>query len=140
MRHIEEIKADGLQEMFSADAVRYGDLVFVSGCVPLDTAGNLIGRGDLERQTRKTLENLELVLRSAGTDFEHVLKTTVYLTDIEQRGVTHAIRREIFGARPPASTMVEVSGLGGEGIEIEIDAIAAIPASSADASGDGASG
>ncbi|MEA2331024.1 MAG: 2-iminobutanoate/2-iminopropanoate deaminase [Thermoleophilaceae bacterium] len=129
MTQIEEIKAEGLQEMFSADAIRYGDLVFVSGCVPLDTEGNLIGRGDLEQQTRKTLENLELVLRSAGTDFQHVLKTTVFLTNIAERGVTHAIRKEIFGARPPASTMVEVSRLGGEGIEIEIDAIAAIPAS-----------
>jgi enamine deaminase RidA (YjgF/YER057c/UK114 family) len=129
MSDIEEIKADGLQAMFSADAIRYGDLVFVSGCVPLDTDGNLVGAGDLERQTRKTLENLELVLRSAGTDFQHVLKTTVYLTNIEERGVTHAIRREIFGARPPASTMVEVSRLGGEGIEVEIDAIAAIPGS-----------
>jgi 2-iminobutanoate/2-iminopropanoate deaminase len=126
---ITEIKAEGLQEMFSADAIRYGDLLFVSGCVPLDSAGNLVGRGDLEAQTRKTLENLELVLRSAGTGFEHVLKTTVFMTNIEQRGVTHAIRAEIFGKRPPASTMVEVSRLGGEGIEIEIDAIAAVPPS-----------
>ena len=124
---IETVETDGLYEVFSADAIRYGDLVFVSGCVPYDTDGNLVGRGDLEAQTRKTLENLELVLKSAGTDFAHVIKTTVYMTDISKRGVTHELRREIFGARPPASTMVEVSALGGEGIEIEIDAIAAIP-------------
>jgi 2-iminobutanoate/2-iminopropanoate deaminase len=127
MTGIETIEAEGLQEMFSADAIRYGDLLFVSGCVPLATDGTLVGRGDLEAQTRKTLSNLELVLRAAGTDFAHVLKTTVYLTDISRRGVTHAIRAEIFGQRPPASTMVEVSALGGDGIEIEIDAIAAIP-------------
>jgi 2-iminobutanoate/2-iminopropanoate deaminase len=126
MPDIEEIHADGLQEMFSADAIRWGELVLVSGCVPLDGDGQLVGAGDLAAQTRKTLENLELVLRSAGSDFAHVLKTTVYLTNIAERGVTHDIRREIFGARPPASTMVEVSALGGEGIDIEIDAIAVV--------------
>jgi enamine deaminase RidA (YjgF/YER057c/UK114 family) len=131
MPEIETIEAEGLQEMFSADAIRYGELLFVSGCVPLDTDGTLVGPGDLEAQTRKTLSNLELVLRAAGTDFAHVLKTTVYLTDIGMRGVTHAIRAELFGQRPPASTMVEVSALGGEGIEIEIDAIAVIPAGGA---------
>jgi 2-iminobutanoate/2-iminopropanoate deaminase len=130
---ISEIKAEGLQEMFSADAIRYGDLLFVSGCVPLDSDGTLVGKGDLEAQTRKTLSNLERVLKAAGTDFAHVLKTTVYLTNIAERKVTHEIRREIFGRRPPASTMVEVGALGGEGIEIEIDAIAAIPATSQEA-------
>jgi len=124
---IEEIKAEGLQEMFSADAIRYGDLLFVSGCVPLDSDGTLVGRGDLETQTRKALSNLELVLKAAGSDLAHILKTTVYLTNIAERRVTHAIRREIFGQRPPASTMVEVSALGGDGIEIEIDAIAVVP-------------
>src|SRR5918997_5785021 len=117
MPRIETIEAEGLQEMFSADAIRYGDLLFVSGCVPLASDGTLVGRGDLEAQTRKTLSNLELVLSAAGTGFAHVLKTTVYLTNISRRGVTHGIRAEIFGERPPASTMVEVSALGGDGIE-----------------------
>jgi len=120
---IEEIKAD-IQEMFSADAVRWGELIFVSGCVPLDTEGNLVGAGDIEAQTRKTLENLATVLEASGSDFEHVLKTTVFMTNIADRGVTHKMRGEMFGKRPPVSTMVEVSALGGDGIEIEIDAIA----------------
>jgi enamine deaminase RidA (YjgF/YER057c/UK114 family) len=127
MPEIRRIKAEGLQKMFSADAICYGDTLYVSGCVPLNADGSLVGAGDLDAQTRKTLSNLQLVLTAAGTDFGHVLKTTVYLTDISQRAVTHAIRREIFGQRPPASTMVEVSALGGEGIMIEIDAIAAMP-------------
>jgi reactive intermediate/imine deaminase len=122
----EEIKA-GIQPMFSADAIRHGDLVFVSGCVPMDADGSLVGPGDLEAQTRKVMENLEKVLKASGTDFAHVLKTTVYMTDISSRKVPDGVRREYFGERPPASTILEVTALTAEGIEIEIEAIAAIP-------------
>jgi 2-iminobutanoate/2-iminopropanoate deaminase len=121
-----EVKVPGLYPMFSADAVRFGDLLFVSGCVSADGEGNIVG-DDLATQTRKTLDNLRMVLQAAGSDLEHVLKTTVFMLDIGQRGVTHDIRREYFGDSPPASTMVEVKGLGRPEYLIEIDAIAAIP-------------
>ena len=121
-----EVKVPGLYPMFSADAVRWGDLLFVSGCVSADGEGNIVG-DDLATQTRKTLDNLRMVLQAAGSDLEHVLKTTVFMLDIGQRGVTHDIRREYFGDSPPASTMVEVKGLGRPEYLIEIDAIAAIP-------------
>jgi 2-iminobutanoate/2-iminopropanoate deaminase len=127
MSEIEVIEAD-IQPMFSADAIRHGDLLYVSGCVPLDTAGNLVGRGDLAAQMHKTLENLGTVLAAGGSGFEHVIKTTVFITDIKKKPLTYDVRRQFFGDRPPASTMVEISALDGEGIEIEIDAIAAIPA------------
>lgn len=126
MPELEEIKAP-IQPMFSADAIRYGDLLFVSGCVPIDAEGNLVGRGDLEAQTRKVMENMKAVLEASGTDFTHVLKTTVFVTEIGRRKVADEIRREYFGERPPASTILEVTALTVEGIEIEIDAIAAIP-------------
>jgi 2-iminobutanoate/2-iminopropanoate deaminase len=122
----EEIEAD-IQPMFSADAIRFGDLLFVSGCVPMDAEGALVGPGDLEAQTRKVMENMKNVLDAAGTDFSNVLKTTVFMTDISRRKVPDAIRREYFGERPPASTIVEVTALTMKGIEIEIEAIAAIP-------------
>ena len=128
MHEIQVIEAD-IQPMFSADAIRFGDLLFVSGCVPMDADGTIVAPGDLAAQTRRTLENLGTVLRAAGTDFEHVIKTTVFITDISRKPETYDVRREFFGTRPPASTMVEVSALDGEGITIEIDAIAAIPAS-----------
>src|SRR5262245_6432706 len=115
--------------MFSADAIRWGDLLFVSGCVPMDTDGALVGEGDLEEQTRKVMENLEKVLSAAGTDVSHILKTTVFMTDIAQRKIPDAIRREYFKDRRPASTIVEVTALTAEGIDIEIEAIAAIPSS-----------
>jgi 2-iminobutanoate/2-iminopropanoate deaminase len=123
---IEEVTAE-IQPMFSADAIRYGDLLFVSGCVPMDSEGSLVGEGDLEAQTRKVMENMATVLEAAGTDFAHILKTTVFMTDISRRNVPDAVRREYFGDRPPASTILEVTALTGKGIEIEIEAIAAIP-------------
>lgn len=126
MAELQPVEAD-IQPMFSADAMRYGDLLFVSGCVPLDAEGKLVGKGDLATQMRKTLENLGTVLAAAGTDFAHVIKTSVFLTDIKKKPLTYDVRREFFGSRPPASTLVEVSGLDGEGLEVEIDAIAAIP-------------
>jgi enamine deaminase RidA (YjgF/YER057c/UK114 family) len=122
-----EIKVAGLYPMFSADAVRYGDLIFVSGCVSADSEGNIVGEGDLAAQTRKTLDNLRMVLQASGADLKDVLKTTVFMLDIGQRGVTHDIRKEYFGDAPPASTMVEVKGLGRPEYLIEIDAIAAAP-------------
>jgi len=123
----QEIQA-GIQPLFSADAIRHGDLLFVSGCVPMDAEGGLVGAGDLEAQTRKVMENLEQVLTAGGTDFAHVLKTTVYMTDIAQRRIPDTVRREYFGERPPASTILEVTALTAPGIDIEIEAIAAIPA------------
>jgi enamine deaminase RidA (YjgF/YER057c/UK114 family) len=127
MPEIDVIKASGIYEIFSAHATRHADLVYVSGVVPWDVNKVLVGKDDLEAQTRKTLSNLETVLRAAGTDLQHILKTTLYLTDISKRALADKVRREIFGSRTPASTMVEVSRLAGDGIMIEIDAVAVVP-------------
>lgn len=126
MAAVEEVKA-AIQPMFSADAIRCGDLLFISGCVPMDSDGNLVGEDDLEAQTEQVMENMRRVLEAAGTDFAHVLKTTVFMTDITQRKVPDVIRRRYFGDRPPASTIVEVTALTAPGIEIEIEAIATFP-------------
>jgi 2-iminobutanoate/2-iminopropanoate deaminase len=121
------IKGD-IAPMFSADAIRYGDLLFVSGCIPADVDGNIVAKDDLGGQMRRALENMRSVLSAAGTDFQHVLKTTVFLTDISRKPETYDVRREFFGQQPPASTMVEVTECsGGADVLIEIDAIAAIP-------------
>jgi 2-iminobutanoate/2-iminopropanoate deaminase len=125
MPELEEVKA-AIQPMFSADAIRFGDLLFVSGCVPMDEEGNLIGEGDLEQQTRQVMENMGKVLESAGSAFSQILKTTVFMTDISQRKIPDAIRREYFDKHRPASTIVEVTALTAKGIDIEIEAIAAV--------------
>jgi len=125
MAELEEVKA-AIQPMFSADAIRFGDLVFVSGCVPMDERGNLVGEGDLEQQTRQVMENMRRVLESAGSGFSRIIKTTVFMTDITRRAIPDEIRREYFSEHRPASTIVEVTALTAEGIEIEIEAIAAV--------------
>jgi 2-iminobutanoate/2-iminopropanoate deaminase len=120
-----ELEAPELEPQFSADAVRYGDLVFVTGCVATDVDGNVVGEGDLAAQMRRTLDNLRWSLRAAGLDLGDILKTNVYMTDVSQRALTYDIRTEYFGAAPPASTMLEVGALGRPELLIEIDAIAA---------------
>jgi reactive intermediate/imine deaminase len=125
MAELEQVEAP-IQPMFSADAIRFGDLVFVSGCVPMDEQGNLVGEGDLERQTRQVMENMRKVLESAGSEFARIIKTTVFMTDITKRAIPDAVRREYFSEHRPASTIVEVTALTAKGIDIEIEAIAAV--------------
>jgi 2-iminobutanoate/2-iminopropanoate deaminase len=122
----EEIRVPGLAEPIShyTDAVRAGDLLFVSGFVPVDGEGHLVGGDDVVAQTRQVLANLAAVLAAAGATFADVVKVTVYLTDIEDRARINPVRQEIFGDTRPASTLVEVSALSTPGAKVEIDAVA----------------
>jgi 2-iminobutanoate/2-iminopropanoate deaminase len=69
-------------------------------------------------------------LAAAGSDFAHVLKVTVFLTNIADRGIVNEVRKEFFGAARPASTLIEVSALAIDGLLVEIEAVAGIPAAS----------
>jgi reactive intermediate/imine deaminase len=122
----EEIRVPGLAEPIShyTDAVRAGDLLFVSGFVPVDGDGQLVGGDDVIAQTRHVFANLAAVLAAAGATFADVVKVTVYLTDIEDRARINPVRQEVFGDTRPASTLVEVSALATPGARVEIDAVA----------------
>jgi 2-iminobutanoate/2-iminopropanoate deaminase len=72
-------------------------------------------------------EYLGAALEAAGTDFAHVLKVTVFLTDAADRAVVNDVRKEFFGTARPASTLIEVSALVLDGLKVEIEAIAGIP-------------
>jgi reactive intermediate/imine deaminase len=122
----EEIRVPGLAEPIShyTDAVRAGDLLFVSGFVPVDGDGQLVGGDDVVAQTRQVFANLAAVLAAAGATFADVVKVTVYLTDIEDRGRINPVRQDIFRDARPASTLVEVSALATPGAKVEIDAVA----------------
>jgi 2-iminobutanoate/2-iminopropanoate deaminase len=122
----EEIRVPGLAEPIShyTDAVRAGDLLFVSGFVPVDGDGQLVGGDDVVAQARQVFANLAAVLAAAGATFADVVKVTVYLTDIEDRARINPVRQEIFGDTRPASTLVEVSALSTPGAKVEIDAVA----------------
>ena len=105
------------------DAVRFGDLLFVSGIAPLDQDMNLIGDGDVAAQAEQVFVNLQKVLEAVGAGFEDVLKVTVYLTDVDDRTRINPVREKYFGDARPASTLVEVSGLVMPGMKVEIEAI-----------------
>ncbi|MEP6812197.1 MAG: RidA family protein [Actinomycetota bacterium] len=122
----EEIRVPELAEPLShyADAVRAGDLLFISGVVPVDRDGGLVGGDDVVAQTRQVLANLAAVLAAAGATFADVVKINVYLTDIGDRARINPVRQEIFGSVRPASTLVEVSALAVPGAKIEIEAVA----------------
>jgi 2-iminobutanoate/2-iminopropanoate deaminase len=124
----EEIRVPGQAEPIShyTDAVRVGDLVFVSGCVPVDSEGRLVGGDDAVAQARQALTNVGAVLAAAGSTFADVAKVTVYLTDIEDRAKINPVREEFFGDARPASTLVEVSRLAVPGAKIEIEAVAVV--------------
>ena len=109
------------------DAVRAGDLVFVSGCVPVDSEGVLVGGDDVVAQARQTLTNVGAVLAAAGCSFADVAKVTVFLTDVDDRARINPVRQEFFGHARPASTLVEVARLAIPGAKIEVEAVAVVP-------------
>jgi reactive intermediate/imine deaminase len=125
----EEIRVAELAEPIShyTDAVRAGNLLFVSGFVPVDREGRLVGGDDVVAQTRQVFANLGAVLATAGATFADVVKVTVYLTDIADRARINPVRQELFGDARPASTLVEVSALAVPGAKLEIEAVALIP-------------
>ena len=125
----EEIRAPGQAEPIShyAHAARAGGLLFVSGCVPVDAEGRLVGGDDVVAQARQTLANVGAVLAAAGAGPADVAKVTVFLTDVDDRAAINPVRREFFGDARPASTLVEVPRLAVPGAKIEIEAIAVVP-------------
>jgi 2-iminobutanoate/2-iminopropanoate deaminase len=124
----QEFRVRGLNEPIShyTDAVRHGDLLFISGLAPLDESGKLVGGDDVVAQTRQIFANMAKVLADAGAGFEDVVRVTVYLTDIADRGKINPVRQEFFGATRPASTLIGVSELVVPGMKVEIEAIAGL--------------
>jgi len=122
----EEIRVPELAEPVShyTDAVRAGNLLFVSGAIAVDGDGKLVD-GGVVAQARQVFANLGAVLAAAGVGFESVVKVTVFLTDIDDRPAVNEVRKEVFGAARPASTLVEVSRLVA-GALIEVEAVALV--------------
>jgi reactive intermediate/imine deaminase len=128
MTRRQEIAVDGLPEPIShyCHAVRFADLLFVSGCAPFDDDG-VVAPGDVVGQTRFVLETMGRVLEAGGGSFADVLKVTVYLTDISHRQLINPVRQEFFGDARPASTLVEVTALALPGMLVEFEAVAGLP-------------
>jgi reactive intermediate/imine deaminase len=105
-----------------------GPMVMVSGQVPLDEAGRLVGAGDTLAQARQVFRNIRAALVAAGASFADVVKLTVFLTDIADLAAFREARDEVFDASaPPASSLVQVVALVNPEFRIEIEAVAALP-------------
>jgi enamine deaminase RidA (YjgF/YER057c/UK114 family) len=108
--------------------VRAAGLLFVSGQVPLDADGSVVGVGDMGEQARQAFRNLGTVLEAAGASFADVVKLTYFVRDVDAVAAIRAARDAFVDtADPPASTLVEVSRLFLPEILIEIEAVALAP-------------
>lgn len=104
-------------------AVQFGNLLFVSGQIPLDAAtGNLV-QNDIQAETRKVMENLAAILKEAGMDFSNVLKSTIFLMDMGKFAQVNEIYGSYFTENAPARETVQVAGLP-RGVNVEISVIA----------------
>jgi 2-iminobutanoate/2-iminopropanoate deaminase len=103
-----------------------GNLLFISGMTARDATGNIVGEGDYRSQTRQVCENLKTAIEAAGGTLADIAQVNVFVLDIDQFDVIHAVRREYFPSEPPASTMVQVSRLVDKRMLIEINAIAVL--------------
>jgi len=109
------------------DGVEAAGLLYVSGMLPVNAAGELVGGADVIRQSEQVLDNVGAVLHSAGASFDDVVRVGVYVRDMADRETIITVRRRYFGDARPASTLVEVSALAHPGALVEIDAVALLP-------------
>ena len=126
-----EYRVAGQAEPIShfTDAVRAGDLLFVSGVVPVDAEPRARRRRRRRRPgARRLRQHASRCSPPPAATFADVVKVTVFLTDIDDRPLVNPVRQEVFGETRPASTLVEVSALVIPGARIEVDAVALVPA------------
>jgi 2-iminobutanoate/2-iminopropanoate deaminase len=109
-----------------SQAIAAGRLVFCSGQIPLEPSSGVLIEGDISSQTKRVLENLAAVLRAHGLTMEHVVKTTVFLTDLANFGEMNTVYAQYFPSDPPARSTIQVAALP-KGANVEIEAIASKP-------------
>ncbi|HXG51367.1 MAG TPA: RidA family protein [candidate division Zixibacteria bacterium] len=103
-----------------------GRLLFIAGQTAIDENGKVVGKGDIEAQTRQVFKNLAAVLERAGGTLDDLVMTTTYLTDRKYREGYNRVRLEQYRKDPPTSTLLIVSGLAHEDYLIEISGIAVL--------------
>ncbi len=106
-----------------SQAVRVGQWVFTAGQIPLDPKTGQIVSEDIAEQTRQVLNNLTAVLKAENLTFDHIIKTTVFMTDLGQFQTMNEIYASYFTQQPPARSTVQVSALP-KGARVEIEVIA----------------
>jgi reactive intermediate/imine deaminase len=107
-----------------SQAVRSGNLVFLSGQIPLDPATGQLVEGDIGTQSRRVFDNLRAVCEAAGGDLGRVVRVGIYVVDLADFAAVNGVMAEYFDAPYPARSTIEVSGLP-RGARVEVDAILA---------------
>ena len=108
-----------------SQAVQWGDVVFISGQIPLNPENGQLNNATFEDETNQVLDNLEAICQEAGGTLDHILKLTIYLTDLSKFDVVNSIMASKFSEPFPARATVEISKLPKE-VSIEMDAILSI--------------
>ena len=106
-----------------SQAVIVNGFVFTSGQIPIDPATGQFVSGGIAEQTQQVLKNLAAVLQAAGSDLQHVVKTTVYLADMQDFTAMNEVYATFFGAEPPARSTVQAARLPRDA-RVEIDVVA----------------
>jgi enamine deaminase RidA (YjgF/YER057c/UK114 family) len=132
----ERIQPDKLHVRKSGDQVLYSQVIvvdlgnakqiYVAGQLARDKNGNCVGKGDMRAQIEQTCENIKAALEAAGATLADVVKTTTYVTDMEEYFKHQDVRLHYFGAAPPTSTTVQVSRLSRPEFMVEIEVMAIV--------------
>jgi 2-iminobutanoate/2-iminopropanoate deaminase len=109
-----------------SQAIAAGPFVFCSGQIPLEPETGALVQGDISTQVKRVLQNIAAVLRAHGLGMEHVVKTTVFLTNLADFAEMNAVYAEYFLSNPPARSTIQVAALP-KGANVEIEAIASKP-------------
>ncbi len=123
MQRVQTDKAPAAIGPYS-QAVKVGDMIYTSGQIPMTADGKLV-EGDVKVQTRQILENLTQVLEASGSSLSQIVKTTIYLTDMDDFLAVNTVYGEYFSGSYPARSTVAVKTLP-KNVDIEIDAIAVV--------------
>ena len=108
-----------------SQAIEANGFIFTSGMVPIDPATNTVVTGDVEVQARQAISNVKALLESVGSSLDKVVRTTVFIKNMDDFGRINEIYAEIFGGHCPARSCVEVARLPKD-VLIEIEAVAAV--------------
>ena len=117
-------KPDPYAPFLLSQGIRVGNLVFISGQAAIGDDGNIVGRGDFDKQAEQAFRNLRRALEAAGSSLDRVAKVTIFLKSMDNFGKIVELRRKWFSAPYPADTIVEISSLYSPEALIEIEAIA----------------
>jgi len=103
--------------------IQVGDTLYVSGQIAVDDAGNIVGEGDCEAQSRQVMANVKAVVKAVGGSMDNVVKITCFLTDVANYPAYSKVRAETFPSSPPASSTVIVAGLVRPELLVEVEAV-----------------